>query len=1063
MPSQVSDDPVDEGLPDDPQPVSADRSRWRTAILGLGVALLLALFLGWLSRETIADNLISSELAKRDIPATYDIVSIEADEQVLANLVIGDPARPDFTAERVTVSIRPRFGFPDIGAVKLVRPRLYGAYLKGKLSFGALDPLIFTGSEEPFRLPDMDLSIEDGRALIESEYGAAGIKLAGKGNLRSGFAGQLAATMPGLVLGDCGMDRLTAYGRLSVSAEKPRFEGPVRASRLTCKEAGLRLASASIGADLRADSALARLEGKLRPALGKLSWREYGIAGAEGTIDLDWTGKAFLARYDLAGRSVEAPQFVAPRVALAGQLRAVDAFTNADLRGDLSGTIARPGTPLLRSLDELAESSEGTLVAPLSRKAAAALRREASGATFALNFTARRRPEGDSVSVPSAVLRGSSGQALVSLSRLQVGNGDGGPQVLTGSFLTGGPDLPRFSGTLRSTPGGGFVANLAMAEYGAGEARLAMPRLALVQRAGRLGFAGEMRASGPIPGGEARNLAVPVVGDWSARTGLSVWRSCAQVRFDSLRLSGLDLARRSLALCPPRGGAIVRSGPGGFRIAAGAPSLDLAGRMGGTTVRIASGAVGLAWPGTLFARTIDVTLGPASSASRFRIGQLSARTGSAIDGTFANASVALDAVPLDLSEMSGRWRYANGALTLSEANLRLTDREQVDRFQPLIANGATLRLADNRIVASAQLREPQSQREVVLADIRHDLSSGAGHADLTVPALVFDKAMQPDTLTPLALGVIANAEGAVRGEGRIDWNASGVTSTGRFSTDRLDFAAAFGPVKGASGTIEFTDLLNLVTAPDQTLRVASINPGIEVNDGLVTYALLPGRILRVKGARWPFLEGRLRLRPVDIPLGSDQPVRYVLVINGIDAARFVQHIDMSNIAATGTFDGRLPLVFDKDGGRIEEGRLTSREPGGNLSYVGELTYEDLSPMANFAFDALRSVDYRQMAIQFDGPLDGEIITRVTFDGISQGEGASSNFVTRRIARLPIRFRLNIRAPFFQLVTSMRSLYDPDYIMDPRVLGITGNRNGAGAGASAPRNGGVQTPESGGMQ
>jgi len=151
-------------------------------------------------------------------------------------------------------------------------------------------------------------------------------------------------------------------------------------------------------------------------------------------------------------------------------------------------------------------------------------------------------------------------------------------------------------------------------------------------------------------------------------------------------------------------------------------------------------------------------------------------------------------------------------------------------------------------------------------------------------------------------------------------------------------------------------------------------------------------------------------------------------------------------------------VFDKDGGRIEEGSLTSRPPGGNVSYVGELTYKDLSPMANFAFEALRSIDYRQMAILLDGPLDGEIITRVAFDGISQGDGASRNFVTRSIARLPIQFRLNIRAPFMQLVSSMRSLYDPEFIRDPQLLGLTGP-NAAPSGQVNPEKPGVQSSES----
>jgi hypothetical protein len=92
-------------------------------------------------------------------------------------------------------------------------------------------------------------------------------------------------------------------------------------------------------------------------------------------------------------------------------------------------------------------------------------------------------------------------------------------------------------------------------------------------------------------------------------------------------------------------------------------------------------------------------------------------------------------------------------------------------------------------------------------------------------------------------------------------------------------------------------------------------------------------------------------------------------------------------------------------------------------------------MANIAFDALRSLDYTRMTVAMDGPLTGEIVTRVRFDGVSQGEGATSNFITRRIARLPFRFVVNIRAPFYQLITSIKSMYDPAAVRDPRDLGL----------------------------
>jgi hypothetical protein len=174
---------------------------------------------------------------------------------------------------------------------------------------------------------------------------------------------------------------------------------------------------------------------------------------------------------------------------------------------------------------------------------------------------------------------------------------------------------------------------------------------------------------------------------------------------------------------------------------------------------------------------------------------------------------------------------------------------------------------------------------------------------------------------------------------------------------------------------------------------------------------------------------------------------------------------LGNLSATGTFDGELPLVFSAasttgqvgaavgtvlgigtaagaqaaesspGSGRIVDGRLLSRPPGGNVSYVGELTYRDLSPMANFAFQTLRSLDYRTMSITLNGTLEGDIITNVRFDGVRQGSAAKKNFLTRAVANLPIQMNVNIRAPFFQLITSFKALYDPAFVKDPREIGL----------------------------
>ncbi len=405
-------------------------------------------------------------------------------------------------------------------------------------------------------------------------------------------------------------------------------------------------------------------------------------------------------------------------------------------------------------------------------------------------------------------------------------------------------------------------------------------------------------------------------------------------------------------------------------------------------------------------------------------------------GTFSDTRVALAAVPLDLVETGGNWRYAESRLTVTDGAFRLIDRSAPARFNPLVARNATLSLADNAILANAELRHPASDRVVTDVAIRHDLSNGSGNARLAIDGLRFDKALQPDALTDLALGVVANVEGVVTGTGKIDWNAQSVTSSGEFSSEGLDLAAVFGPVRGARGTIRFDDLLSLTTAPDQQIEVASINPGIEVRDGTIGFSLRDGQLLGVTGGSWPFMGGTLYLHPVDLNLGAAERRRYVLEVKGLDAAIFVQTLELGNIAATGTFDGELPIVFDELGnGYIERGILNSRAPGGNLSYVGELTYQDLSPMANYAFEMLRRLDFRTMEIVIEGPLTGEIVSKIRIDGVRQGEAASRNIITRQLEDVPIQFNVNINAPFYKLIGSLKAMYDPASIRDPRDLGL----------------------------
>jgi len=382
-----------------------------------------------------------------------------------------------------------------------------------------------------------------------------------------------------------------------------------------------------------------------------------------------------------------------------------------------------------------------------------------------------------------------------------------------------------------------------------------------------------------------------------------------------------------------------------------------------------------------------------------------------------------------MEEVEGDWRFENRAF-FADASLKVRDEQQVARFRPLISNDVQLQFANSRLGASGLLREPTTSRAIASVDIEHFLSNSTGQALLRVDDLRFDKTLQPEMLTSLTLGVIANVDGVVTGTGQIDWDLSGdgVQSTGTFRTNSMNLAAAFGPVTGLSGEIVFSELLAMETGPGQIVRMAEVNPGVAVFNGLLRYRLLPDYKMQIEGGEWPFAGGMLTLEPTVLELGEDASRRPEFVVNGVDAAQFLTQFDFENLAATGTFDGKLPMVFDQDGGRIVGGYLVARKGGGSLAYVGELTYEDMGTFANFAFNALKSLKYENLTIGMDGDIAGEIITEVKFSGLQQGEETTQNFITRQFAKIPLEFNVRIQAPFMQLMSSVKSYYEPELLV-----------------------------------
>ncbi|HEU0134913.1 MAG TPA: YdbH domain-containing protein [Allosphingosinicella sp.] len=1024
---------------DEEAPVEAKRRPvMRLTALALLGLILLALLIAWTQRRPIAADYIERELERRGVRATYEVKQVGFRTQRLENLVIGNPRGPDLTARWVEVRLswsglsRPKVDLITARGVRL-NARLAG---NGKISFGEIDRLLPPPSGLPFRLPDQAVDVADTSIRFDTPAGRIGLALEGKGNLANGFRGRMAAAAPRLKLGDCGIDSAKGLWDVEISKLKPSFRGASRAARLACGDS-LALSLIRLQSELSLAPGLDRWTGRTDLHADRLHSGSTRLKELNGQLGFDGNAQAIRGDLEL-GSSAEAGGLRAVTVNVDGRYRFSpadgsfallgEARTNgADVRAALAGTVAA-----LRS-------AGGTPLEPIGDSLAAALSRAAFGfnAYADLRLVNGRGFGG----VRFERLRAES----YSGARLEIGGGQGltyywpsGLTRLDGDLRVSGGGLPAIRLSLdQPRPGSSIRGTGSVQPMRSGNSRLALGEIDFTAEAG-----GGTRIStvatidGPLNGGWVRGLVLPLSGRLDGRGGFAFGTGCAAARFESLRFGSLSLGRTALPLCPT-GRALVWKTAGG-RIAGGAElrAPRFAGTLGASPLSVSGSRLRFGFAGPAFtASDLQVRL----AAHRLELDSLSGDFGKGgVAGRFGGLTGKLANVPLLMGEGNGTWRVRGSALTLAGGML-ISDEAPPPRFHPLVTRDFQLSLADNRVEAGGWLDDPETGTQIVRADIRHSLATGAGRAELNVPGIRFDKDYQPEQLTRLTTGVIALVEGILKGRGEIAWDGSGSRSSGTFSTEDMDFAAAFGPVEGLSTSLHFTDLLGLASAPGQEARIGLVRAGIDVLDGRLRYQLLPGLQVKVEGGRWPFAGGELILEETVLDFSKPSAKRLTFRVEGLDAALFIQKMEFANITATGTFDGVIPMVFDERGGRIVGGRLTARPAGGTLSYIGELTDKELGVYGKLAFDALKSMRYSKLTIDLDGALEGEFVAGIELDGVARDpvltsapaggiRGMVAGRALGQLAKIPFEFNITVKGPFRALIGTMRSLHDPTLLI-----------------------------------
>jgi hypothetical protein len=1027
--------------PDDsdmPEAVTAPRrKRRRTILLVLSGLVLLVLIILWTQRKPIASGYIDRYLAEHQVAARYHIADLGFGRQRLTHVVLGPADRPDLIADWIELRTHVGFSGVSIDEIRLGHVRLRARVIDGTLSLGSIDRLLPAPSDKPFALPGIVADIADARMRLETPLGVIGLKATGFGRLDNGFDGHVAAVADRLAAGGCDLAGAHAVLRVQIAAGAPKLSGPARIASARCGTSEAR----EMGADLivALSAVLDRWDGEARLAVARASNPAGRLAALGGTVsfagsavaisgDVDLSGRALMPGWSTGtGRASGHYEVAGARVVFDGNVRVEHLITE----GGALGAIARQ-----------ADTLDGTPLGPLARRLSLAL--ASAGRDLDINGDIGIRVDRGvgQVRLSRLMAMARSGAQL----RFAGGRGasyrwPGGIAMVDGTVELGGGGLPVGRAELtQAAPGAPITGIATLQPYAAGDAQLVAAPIRFTVASGATRITTRLALSGPLGDGRVERLTLPIDARWNGRGGLLINPDCAPLSFQRLAVSSVVLRPASLTLCP-QGGALFRLDRGAMGGGAHIANARLSGAIGSSPLTFSAVTIDaqLARPGFAMTR-VAVWIGAPASRTRLDFARLDgAYVKGRIVGRFGGGAGQIGNVPLLLSKADGDWRFDQGVLTL-KGGLAVDDAAAEPRFKTLAGRDVNLVLRDGVITAAGDLFEPTKNVAVAQVALSHDLSHGTGHADLTVAGIAFSKAFQPDALTPLTYGVIAEVNGTVSGEGHIRWTPTGVTSDGVFRTAGTDLAAAFGPVTGIAGEIRFTDLLNLESAPGQVATIASVNPGVPVTDGTIRYQLLSGARIRVDEGRWPFAGGTLVLEPTLLDFGTTQDRRLTFRVTAVDAGQFLQQFDFKNVNATGTFDGTLPMVFDQSGGRVDNGRLKVRPGGGTIAYLGEITEKDVGFWGNLAFQALKSLKYRDLDIVMNGPLSGEMITEVRFAGVSQGQGAKRNFIFDRLQKLPFIFNVRIKAPFRSLIDSAQSLYDPRRLIERNLPALIEEQN-----------------------
>lgn len=386
-----------------------------------------------------------------------------------------------------------------------------------------------------------------------------------------------------------------------------------------------------------------------------------------------------------------------------------------------------------------------------------------------------------------------------------------------------------------------------------------------------------------------------------------------------------------------------------------------------------------------------------------------------INGDFKGGSMIVnDLLRMTQSEGGYRFLLDGEAMSVSATADRviLAQNLNLPLVSPVMGTG-DLTLKNDRVAFDYQLSAPGGY-VLGKGTGEHDVTRAAGKSTIVFDNIFFEPdGLQPDRLAPVLKGVIGTTSGASSGVAEFSWTSAGVTSAAQININDLTFG---GPTriitqtKNLNGELRFDQLWPVKTAGVQTISVGGVDlDALQLGAGEVQFELPGDETLSIPTAEFPWFGGVLGVYSANASMSGGE-ASAPMKASKIDLGQVFDYANIDGLSGEGVLTGVLPLKVENGRARIENGLLHSEGPG-FIRYEGKAAEQaaQTGQQAKTAFDLLRNLQYDELNVTINGPLDGRLDFQIEFEGTGDVEFNGQN------ARVPVIYRISLDAALLELL------------------------------------------------